>query len=168
MNVKIIFLNNIPCDSRLFVDGKERLLKKDKRGVSEMIAETDKPAEICVMNPSEAQLPFFKWFLYTFVCWLLSGFGIFDSVKNKQGRASDVRLTVKPAENAFVKLKFNVYKKDGRAVEITETNTETEETANRYYVDAKVKKRNKLYKIWRVLSGIAVAVAVVAIIVARS
>ena len=160
--IRINIVNNLPYESRLFIDGKETIVQRDKKThVSEVVVETDKEsAEIRVENLFVERLPFWKWFLTTFVCWLVSIFGIFDSVSGKTGRLVDIKLNVKPTETAFLKMKFNIYKKDNRAVEILETNTEVEEISNVYRIDKQAKRRNKAYKIVRIISVIAVAIGV--------
>ena len=167
--INLIFVNNLPYGSRLFVDGKERQVKRNKRGTSEIFVETDKSeAEIGILNFFDGQLPFWKWFFVTFVCWLISVFGIFDSVPNKKGRTVDVKFTATARENAFVKIKFNLYKKDYPAMQIVDANTEVNEIKNLYFTDKRAKKRAKIYKIWRIFSIIAAAIAALAIIAVRS
>ena len=160
--LRINLVNNLPYESRLFIDGKEMIPQRDKKTrISEIVAETDKEfTEIRVENFFEARLPFWKWFLTTFVCWIISVFGIFDSVSGKTGRVVDLKLNVKTTENAFVKMKFNLYKKDGTVAQITETDTEVREITNIYRIDKQAKKRNKAYKIVRIISLIAVAIGV--------
>lgn len=167
--VTIKLLNNLPYGSRLFVDGKETRVKRNKRGVSEVFVGTENDtAEIRIVNIFDGQLQFWKWFLITFVCWIISVFGLFDSVSNGKGRTVDLNLGVKTAEDAFLALKFNAYRNDKPAAAITETNTEINEVSNRYYTDKRAKKRNKFYKIWRIFSVVAAAIVLIVIISARS
>lgn len=167
--VKIIFVNNLPYDSRLLIDGKETRPKRNKNGTSEVFFETDKRTiGVKVVNIFDGQLPFLKWFLMTFVCWIISAFGIFDSVQNKKGRTVDVGFNVGTGEDASVKIKFNAYKKDGPAMQIVEKNTEVNETSNLYFTDERARKRAKIYKLWRIFFIIAAAVVVVAIFAKRS
>lgn len=167
--INLQFVNNLPYGSRLFADGKEIRVKRNSRGTSEVFVETDKEtAEIQVKNLFEGQLPFWKWFLITFTCWIISVFGIFDSVSNNKGRTVDVNFNVKPEENAFVKIKFNLYKKDTPAMQIVETNTEVNEVSNIYKIDKQAQKRSRFYKVWRILSVIAVVIITVTIISLRS
>lgn len=167
--ITIKLLNNLPYGSRLFVDGKEMRVERHKNGTSEVFVETDNDtAEVRVVNLFDGQLPFWKWFLTTFVCWIVSIFGVFDSVSNPKGRTVDLNLGVKTADDAFLTLKFNIYRNDKSAATIEETNTEINEISNRYYTDKRAKKRNKFYKIWRIFSVIAAAIVTIAIISARS
>lgn len=167
--INITLENNLPYGSRLFADGKEIAVEKDKRGVAEIFVETEKESsEICIVNVFENQLPFWKWFLITFTCWIISLFGIFDSVSNSKGRTVDVKLQLKTSGNAFVKLKFNQYKKDAPVMQITDANTEINEISNRYYTDKRAQKRAKFYKVWRIVSIIAVAVIALFVISTRS
>lgn len=159
--ITINFVNNLPYGSRCFVDGNETVIKRQKNGISEVVVETDKDkAEIRIANVSMVFLPFWKWFLSTLFFWVISVFGVFDSVSDKTGRVLDVNLTVKTTENAFVKMKFNLFKKDNPAVEVVETDTEIQEISNIYRIDKQAGRRNKAYKIVRIISLIAVAIGV--------
>ena len=166
--IRIFLVNNLPYGSRLFADGKEIKAKKNRRGGSEIFVETEnKTADIRVLNVFDGQLSFFKWFAMTFVCWVLSVFGLFDSVTNPKGRTVEIKLDVKTSEDAFIKLKFNIFKNESPAAEITETNTDVNEISNVYFTDQVAKKRNKYYKVWRVVSIVAAAVIAVAILIVR-
>ena len=167
--LKILLVNNLPYESRLFIDGKEQRYKKNKRGVSEIRYQTDKDtAKIRVANFFDGQLPFWKWFWQTVMCWVLSVFGIFDSVENPKGRTVDFEFDVNAFDGAFVKIKFNLFKKDAHVAEVVDTNAEIVEIANRYFVDKTAQKRSKIYKIWRIISAIVFIFGIIIILILRS
>ena len=164
--LSVVFLNNIPYGSRVYADGKEITPKRDVTGVYVANAETEKDEiEIKIVNPYLAEMPFWKWFFTTLLCWAVSFFGLFDTIDNKRCVSVKVGINATTGETAFVKLRFLFFKDGAPAVEIAETNTGTAVTENAFSLDKTAKKRNRIYKIFRILSLVAVAVIVAVLII---
>lgn len=161
------FINNLPLNSRVFIGGEEASVKRDKSGVSECQAEVSGKAEVAVKNPFEAQLPFAKWFLRTLFYWIISAFGLFDFVPNKDARVINFAFSADINEDSVATVKFNRYMIDKQAAEITESSCETQISENLYTVDKKAKKRNRAYGAIRVLSVLAM-IAVAAVVIIKS
>lgn len=164
-NVKIEIVNNLPVGSRLIVDGKELNVQYAKQGGGVAEFQTEKEStEISFVNFYEAQLPFGKWLLITLVYWLLSVFGIFDFVSNKHGDLIKCKFTVDTTQDVSLKLKFNRFAREKRAVEFVESSTEVQEAENVYTVDKTAIKRRKGYNLFKFFSLIVIVVLLCVII----
>ncbi|HBF86322.1 MAG TPA: hypothetical protein DDW54_01430 [Clostridiales bacterium] len=167
--LKLTVLNNIPHGSRLFVNGAEIALKRAKSGVKEAVVYAENGEyDIIVKNFLWAGLPFFKWFLFTLFFWLVSVFGIFDVHGDGSCYAVNARLKAKSDGDASLTLKFGLFKDGAPVFTVVQSDAETEEISNVYALDKRAKRRNRIYGIVRILSAIAVAAALAALIFGRN
>ena len=143
--------------------------KRLKNGTREGTATTENGyAEVCVKNFLWAGLPFFKWFLFTLFFWLVSVFGIFDVHGDGSCYAVNARLKAKSEGDASLTLKFGLFKDGAPVFTVVQSDAETEEISNVYALDKRAKRRNRIYGIVRILSAIAVAAALAALIFGRN
>lgn len=146
------------------VDGKQIKFKKNNFGSYEKSISTEKDKmEIVIYRYLEINGRL--WWLISILQFLVSLFGILDTMKEKNCTIIDCKLVVdlNSAENRNIDLAINENAKNGKSVSIT-TELEVEEVTNRSYVDEKAKKRFKIMKFVKLFVFIAAVVGLIFLI----
>lgn len=132
------------------VNGQNIKLKKDKFGnyQSKILVDTDE-VDIKVQRYSELNSKL--WWLLSIFYFVISIFGIFDTLKEKNCITIDCHLKVnmRETDNGFMELKAKKFETQGKAFEIV-SNCNGEEVSNNYYLDNKAKKRKRIMTIVKI------------------
>lgn len=129
------------------VDGKIVKLKKNSFGNYEgKVQVQNDQVNIKVYRYLELNSKF--WFLKSLLYFIVSIFGIFDSIKEKKCIVIDfcAKLNMQNIDNATLELNANNLTTQGQAFKII-SNCELEEISNGYYVDTKANKRRKFLNV---------------------
>ncbi len=143
----------------LSVDGQYQKLKKNSYGSYQTNYSTEKD-EIVVSVYRELELKSKLWWLYSFISFVISIFGIFEPWYDKKCISIKAQFKFKLNETNDIKLRYNPLKQQGRVLEI-ETQNEFEEIENEYFVDKQAKTRKRINTLFKVVVWIAIIIALI-------
>ena len=158
VNFKVVGINSkmIP---NFKIDNEIIKFNKNEFDSYETTYETDKEEiELTVSRNLELASKF--WWLYAFISFIVSVFGIFEPPYDKKNIVIDCKFKIKLNEFNEIKLTFNSLTTNGKAVEINTLN-EYEEIKNEFYVDKKLKIRWILLLVSKILIWIALIIVIV-------
>lgn len=138
LKLKLIGINSkiIP---NILIDGKMVKCKKNEFGSYETMVETEKDVvEFAITRDLELKSKL--WWLYAFLSFIVSVFGIFEPFYDRKCITIDCLFKLKLNELNEVNVKFHPFANEGKAVEL-ETPNEYEEIKNGYLLDKTAKKR---------------------------
>lgn len=144
------------------IDGQSVVCKRNKFGAYDISYETEKD-ELEVAVTRELELKARLWWLYAFISFIVSVFGIFEPYYDKKCIDVDLRFKVKLGEETNVKLNFNLPSPQGRVAEF-ETQNEVEELKNEFQVSTVVKRRWKILLALKLLIWVAIIVVAIVLI----
>ena len=146
------------------VDGKQLKFKKNNFGSYEKTISTDKDKmEIVIYRYLEINGRL--WWLISILQFLVSIFGLLDTMKEKGCVIIDCKLIVdlNSSENCNIDLAIDENSENGKAVNVA-TELAVEEIVNRSYVDEKAKKRLKIMKFVKLFVFIAIVIGLIFLI----
>lgn len=158
VNFKVVGINSkmIP---NFKIDNEIIKFNKNEFDSYETTYETDKEEiELTVSRNLELASKF--WWLYAFISFIVSVFGIFEPPYDKRNIVIDCKFKIKLNEFNEIKLTFNSLATNGKAVEIN-TLSEYSEIKNEFYVDKKLKIRWILLLVSKILIWIALIIVIV-------
>ena len=144
------------------IDGQNVVCKRNKFGNYDISYQTEKD-ELEVVVTRELELKARLWWLYAFISFIVSVFGIFEPYYDKKCIDVDLRFKVKLYEETNVKLNFNLPTPQGRVAEF-ETQNEVEELKNEFQVSTVVKRRWKILLALKLLTWVAIIVVAIVLI----
>lgn len=105
------------------------------------------------------------WFITQLLLFVVSVFGLFEGRQRNKHIALEFSQEVETAEYGHIQLNF-LRLKDGAPAVKTAANTPTQEFANRYYANGKVKRIYRVLLVAKIFTAIAVVAAVIASVLA--
>ena len=161
-NVEIKFTGNY-SDKLVFIDDKYHKLKKGKYGTLLVNYSTENSiSHVKIVSYNEYSSKF--WFIWQFIYFVFSIFGIFDWWKNKSEKLYILDAKLNLTENCKFQIKIKTAKANEPGAEIVSEN-QFEILTNIVKNQEQVKKRIKAFKIFKILFIIAVIIAVIVLIV---
>ncbi len=165
LNLKLVGINSkviptIKADDQLVV------CKKNQFGSFEANIQTEKD-EIELSFSRELELKAKFWWLYALISFIVSIFGIFEPFYDRKSITFDCKFKIKLNEINDIKIKFNSFSSQGKAVEL-ETTNEFEEIINEYKIDKQAKKRWIILLILKIIIWIALAILIGYFIIKRN
>ena len=158
VNFKVVGINSkmIP---NFKIDNEIIKFKKNEFDSYETTYQTDKDEiELTVSRNLELASKF--WWLYAFISFIVSIFGIFEPPYDKRNIVIDCKFNIKLNDYNDIKITFNSLSTSGKAVEIN-TLSEYSEIKNEFYVDKKLKIRWILLLVSKILIWIALIIVIV-------
>ena len=163
MNTLNLTVDKMPKGCRVYVDGRQIELKRNKNGAYCGVYRTDKAeAEVCVYKFSEVGTSF--WFLWAMLFFVISCFGIFNAHYDRKCRTVGYRSVLKLNEDNSLRLEFNRFA-DGQSAVMFGSDCPIGISENIYGVDRQAKKRYKIITLVEVLFWLALIVAAALIVV---
>lgn len=148
------------------VNGQNVKLKKDKFGnyENEILVNTN---DVDIKVYRYLELNSKLWWLLSIFYFVISIFGIFDTLKEKNCIVIDFHLKINMSEidNANIELCAKTFQTQGKAFEIV-SNCNYEEISNTYFLDARAKKRKRLLAFVKVIIFIG-AIVLLALLIKK-
>lgn len=149
--------------SRVYVDGRQIALKRNKDGTYGGVYTTDNSeAEVTVTKLSE--IGGRLWFLWAMIFFVISVFGIFNAHYDRRCRTVNYSAVVKLKEDSHLRLEFNQFSDGQRAVNFG-CDCPIGVKDNVYGVDTQAKKRFKIISLVEALVWIALIISTAVIVV---
>ncbi|MDE6558020.1 MAG: hypothetical protein K2K39_02825 [Clostridia bacterium] len=163
MNTLNLTVNKALKGSRVYVDGKQIALKRNKDGSFAGTYTTDSSeAEVAVVKLSEVGGRL--WFLWAMLFFVISCFGLFNAHYDRRCRTVSYRAVVKLNEVSNVRLEFNAFADGQRAAEFG-SDCPIGISENIYGVDKQAKKRFKIISLVEALVWIALIISAAVLVV---
>ncbi len=145
------------------IDGQIVKTNLDKNSPYNIDYSTEKDkVEIVVFRYLELENRF--WWIWAFLSYLISFFGIFEPMYDKNYTTIDCRFDITLNENNYIHLKFNPMKDGTKAIDII-TQCNKEEKTNVYILSKKAKIRKRVYVCLKVISWFVITGLIIAFII---
>lgn len=168
-NIKIKISRSYGNLPEIVIDGKVRQAKKNKyEGGYDVIHQTDKDKlEIGLYKYQEINGRL--WFLVYLFYFIISVFGIFDLPFGRKIISLECKFIIDVSslgDNSTIDIVMISNGKEGKVAQLA-TKCEYEEVVNQCFIDAKAKRRIKIYRIFKVLFWVSAIITGIVLLIVK-